>query len=419
MMNSGELDLSELFYGVPSRTMYDFRGMIVYYGRHYYAFFFSRRRQQWLCFDDERIKVIGNTWDSVIDNCVRSHCQPAVLFYEQRPSPNSQSLSESGSIREIAIPPHHTNATTNHMIPSIGGGAPLRKSAERIPLEKHAEKELIVSRTELHPDQIGGSPSVPYKSSAPIAVTTNTAVEPEFGLRDQDKEMSTSLLSTSAGNPENFQPNSHSSDSFSEADASPVSSKVEGLIFDEVDDPAELIVSATRVDPFESETVCSDREIGKYRKVDKKIKGGEDHAASTQQHHQNGKNGGIPLIATRQHSVEYVFEVEDMHISKSNSFCIQRQFEAFSYPWRLSFERTATGYIGLCIERLDARNDILQVVASFECSVTGTSFSTTIQQASLGPKGKVGDPYFLCPQRQKRFLAKEKCVGLSVVIRLP
>ena len=81
--SSRQIDLSAIFYGVEKRTTYTLRGMIAYYGRHYSAFFHCRSRGQWLNFDDEKIKVIGDSWDDVSDNCCAAHWQPSVLFYER------------------------------------------------------------------------------------------------------------------------------------------------------------------------------------------------------------------------------------------------------------------------------------------------------------------------------------------------
>ena len=262
------------------------------------------------------------------------------------------------------------------------------------------EKVPIVSRTEAQEQQREGSPSkVPYKSSAPIAV--GSSAEVEFGIRIEEKEISTSLLSP-RGHPDNFQPNSNS-DSLSEADASPVSPKVDTLIFEDEGEDLQ-----TELESLKPPTLDS-REEWEARKQEEGAKE-ERHATTC------GGRPGSPSVS--RHAVEYVFDVEEMGIAKGKSFCIQRPFEAFGFPWRLSFERTTTaGYIGLCLERLDSRLDVLQVSASFECTVTGSAFSTKLQQP-MGPRGRIVDPYFLCPQRQKRFLALEKYLGLSVLLRL-
>ena len=39
---------------------YVFRGMIVFYGRHYTAYFYSERFDAWYRFDDEKISREGN-----------------------------------------------------------------------------------------------------------------------------------------------------------------------------------------------------------------------------------------------------------------------------------------------------------------------------------------------------------------------
>lgn len=49
---------------------YIFRGMIVFYGRHYMAYFYSERHDAWYRFDDESINRVGN-WADVCDKCVK------------------------------------------------------------------------------------------------------------------------------------------------------------------------------------------------------------------------------------------------------------------------------------------------------------------------------------------------------------
>lgn len=62
---------------------YNFRGMILYYGRHYTAVFYHSSMQRWLRFDDTRVDPIGRYWHEVTDWCVQSRFQPSMLFYER------------------------------------------------------------------------------------------------------------------------------------------------------------------------------------------------------------------------------------------------------------------------------------------------------------------------------------------------
>ena len=67
----------------PSNATYVFRGMIVYYGRHYWAYFYSQKFDTWFQFDDEKISRIGNFAD-VVDKCVRAKAIPRTCFLEKQ-----------------------------------------------------------------------------------------------------------------------------------------------------------------------------------------------------------------------------------------------------------------------------------------------------------------------------------------------
>jgi len=67
-----------------NNNKYLLRGLICYYGKHYKAYFFSPSWKRWLCFNDAKISVIGETWASVVAHCVEGRFQPYLLFYEQQ-----------------------------------------------------------------------------------------------------------------------------------------------------------------------------------------------------------------------------------------------------------------------------------------------------------------------------------------------
>ena len=66
-----------------SSSAYIFRGMIVYYGRHYWAYFYSQKFDSWFQFDDAKITKIGN-WCDVCDKCERAKAIPRTIFYEKQ-----------------------------------------------------------------------------------------------------------------------------------------------------------------------------------------------------------------------------------------------------------------------------------------------------------------------------------------------
>ncbi|KAK1944494.1 Inactive ubiquitin carboxyl-terminal hydrolase 54 [Phytophthora citrophthora] len=86
------LDLGRIFrldLSTEVSSLYSFRGMVCYYGRHYVGFFASRsldddgvERERWFLFDDTRVKLVG-TWADVRLRIERGGYQPTLLFYER------------------------------------------------------------------------------------------------------------------------------------------------------------------------------------------------------------------------------------------------------------------------------------------------------------------------------------------------
>ncbi|OWY95078.1 Inactive ubiquitin carboxyl-terminal hydrolase, partial [Phytophthora megakarya] len=86
------LDLGRIFRldnSAEVSSVYSFRGMVCYYGRHYVGFFASRsldedgvERERWFLFDDTRVKLVG-TWADVRLRIERGGYQPTLLFYER------------------------------------------------------------------------------------------------------------------------------------------------------------------------------------------------------------------------------------------------------------------------------------------------------------------------------------------------
>ncbi|CAH0477979.1 unnamed protein product [Peronospora belbahrii] len=86
------LDLGRIFRldnSTEVSSLYLFRGLVCYYGRHYVGFFASRsvdeagvERERWFLFDDTRVKLVG-TWADVRLRVERGGYQPTLLFYER------------------------------------------------------------------------------------------------------------------------------------------------------------------------------------------------------------------------------------------------------------------------------------------------------------------------------------------------
>jgi hypothetical protein len=128
-------------------------------------------------------------------------------------------------------------------------------------------------------------------------------------------------------------------------------------------------------------------------------------------------------------SCEFVIGQVDM---REREFRINRAFEAFSRRWLLVLERSNQpddkqwgsdkrgyeGYITVRVQRLDPGHDVLRLAVSFECRVQSRSFSCSMPCVALRGNQGAGDPYFICPQRQRQYLIGRKELGLSLSMRL-
>ncbi|ETO61669.1 hypothetical protein F444_20365 [Phytophthora nicotianae P1976] len=85
------LDLGRIFRldsSTEVSSVYSFRGLVCYYGRHYVGFFASRlnedgvEKERWFLFDDTRVKLVG-MWADVKLRIERGGYQPTLLFYER------------------------------------------------------------------------------------------------------------------------------------------------------------------------------------------------------------------------------------------------------------------------------------------------------------------------------------------------
>lgn len=79
------LYLIDLFDNIPDneyrRLELKLAGVVSYYGRHYTSFFYNAREEQWVYFDDARVKKIGSKWEHVVSKCRRNRFQPLLVVY--------------------------------------------------------------------------------------------------------------------------------------------------------------------------------------------------------------------------------------------------------------------------------------------------------------------------------------------------
>jgi hypothetical protein len=78
---SAEFNMSDVF---PTGTgVYQLRGIVCFFGRHYISYFYRPLAKKWVCFDDSSHREVGSDWSSVADKVKAGRYQPSVIFYEK------------------------------------------------------------------------------------------------------------------------------------------------------------------------------------------------------------------------------------------------------------------------------------------------------------------------------------------------
>lgn len=499
--NALEIDLSTIFYGVERETNYVFRGMIAYYGRHYAAFFHCRSRDQWLIFDDEKIKVVGKTWDDVIANCCRAHWQPSVLFYERRersgaspavmasPLPPIEVLAPS----TLKLPSMTTHSTPDLSTATASSSFTSTSVSVAIPCAPASAGALTTSsmRRSLSDYSVGsgsggGSPSRHYTPTAPINIgasmgsslsqlmcqrglvpptSKNTAalrsIERNLLLGSTEKEMEKEDLIISS-------PVEHGINVLDDVLPPLVASPSADMASSSYRDIFALVDEwhATKRDLHpRAHADCREHQEAAGEVCEGKGKEGKLVTAPSEQRRAHRKEkqqqqedegrdrkgasddktmASMPTTPTPRSKIsstspqqgkggafscEFVIGQVDM---REKEFRINRAFEAFSRRWLLVLERSYRlddehwgsdkrgyeGYITVRVQRLDPGTDVLRLAVSFECRVQARSFASAMPCVAVQGSRGAGDPYFICPQRQRQYLTGRKELGLSLSMRL-
>jgi len=453
------IDLASVFYGLEKAASYAFRGMIAYYGRHYSAFFHCRSRNQWLIFDDEKIKVVGNTWDDVIDNCCRAHWQPAVLFYERperwplsAPStvpstqfsvPSAKSTPDASSLLEsdvsCATPSSFTSTSVSVALPggsSLGDGT----FSSFTPMHRSLRQPEVT--------MIGNSPPSSQSSfsnhsiTAPInidALSPSSQTFSKWGhlcrplsgqsvrcLLDETigKEIENGglIMSPAEDTLDDVLPPLVGSPPLAENGAD--CSTTDKWRATEKDQQA---AAAANGELLEKEDRLMDRPKEQFA-LCKECK--EEDLIRNKSNNFRLPKDPLPdlKLDPMMSSMQQAFQCEFVigQVEMADEFCIKRTFQAFGRRWLLVLERKkrgrdkihSRGYIAARVQRLDEGEDSLRISICFEWRVQCRSFSSSMPCVTVEAHASVEDPYFICPQRQRQYLAGRKELGLSLTMQL-
>ncbi|CAH0486457.1 unnamed protein product [Peronospora farinosa] len=211
------LDLGRIFRldkSAEVSSLYSFRGLVCYYGRHYVGFFASRsldeagvERERWFLFDDTRVKLVG-TWADVRLRVERGGYQPTLLFYERNEIEleNLEKISAeihkwweaSADEPDSATPDEMTEKSSADNMVKNGKGAPHEiELSGGIEDELLAKMERSVRITQEHPlsPLISSIPSklptspISLPPRAPKLMTVENELQVIDGWRDEDMHL--------------------------------------------------------------------------------------------------------------------------------------------------------------------------------------------------------------------------------------
>ncbi|CAI5740038.1 unnamed protein product [Peronospora destructor] len=211
------LDLGRIFRLDKSEevsSLYSFRGLVCYYGRHYVGFFASRsldetgvERERWFLFDDTRVKLVG-TWADVRLRVERGGYQPTLLFYERNEIEleNLEKISAeihkwweaSADEPDSVTPDKMTEKSSADNMVKNGKGAPHEvELSGGIEDELLAKMERSVRITQEHPlpplfrtipSKLSTSP-ISLPSRAPKSIPVENELQVRDGWRDEDMHL--------------------------------------------------------------------------------------------------------------------------------------------------------------------------------------------------------------------------------------
>ncbi len=379
-MNSLQIDLATIFYGVEKKTAYTLRGMITYYGKHYSAYFYCRSRNQWLCFDDAKIKIVGNTWDDVIENCCHAHWQPSVLFYEQK------SLKPPGRKPKLEMAAYPNRASV-YNCNNYGSNISLAlqeasSSAPPIPFSAASSTPPInimstshfLNRYAFLPSSKEEGQRMPRDTKQHITTTTTTILT--YNTKNEDGQLHNNIEDIISSPIDDAVDPHMLDDALPPLVASPSVSEIVTSYDDSLTDQlgngtTPLLGHSKRTTP------CVEQRLAEL-----------DMCKSVlfKEHRLNSAacNDSLNRPCARVFSCEFVIGTRDM---EEREFCIPRSFDAFAKRWVLYLERSekaaaresrwgkrgegSAGYISVSVQRQVSFLSAVCVLLSFFLSLSG------------------------------------------------
>ncbi|CAL5369163.1 unnamed protein product [Camellia sinensis] len=91
---STKIDIGVIYEGLDPGNTHYLISMVCYGLEHYICFVYNRAKENWIVYDDDKVKVIGS-WDGVLPMCSRELLQPLILFFEVKESVPVTPLEET------------------------------------------------------------------------------------------------------------------------------------------------------------------------------------------------------------------------------------------------------------------------------------------------------------------------------------
>ncbi|KAL6077098.1 protein deubiquitination [Balamuthia mandrillaris] len=381
------------------RNLYIFRGMICYYGKHYSAYFFSYTLNEWLCFDDEKVKVVGHNWESVVESCLSAHWQPSILFYEKKSvvdemvrrdleSGNAHFREHSNGLRGMKEKEKEKNGKTIKTMADVEEAEPTNGKCTE------SEKDKIVMNEEKRAND----------------KQTHRCIQPSSW---DDRSLEEALMVFEM---EENGPNKHRNQASPSSSEEAKNDMHQLPLLQNKDLNIEFVFG---VNELQGSVLLMRHFSGfglRWRLcLEKKDRSDAYLSLSLQRCDRRNREERSSLLLPASSSSSSLLTTSErmnmMMLIGSGAACmagdghIEEDYE----------EDDANGEE----EKVNAISDLLFSNITFECRAHGWSFSSTFHDMTLGRREVLKDEFFLCPARQRAYLQQgAKFVGIALTMHL-